>query len=135
VKQGVQILVVDDEAIVRRAIKMLLEHDGHTVLTVDSGDLALAELAQRRFDLVITDFSMPRMKGDELVTHIRQLIPNQPVIMITAFVEEYKIFGDASGRVDSLLLKPFSLEELRDSIEHVLSKKRPVQINELPPVI
>jgi len=127
--------VVDDEAIVRRAIKMLLEHDGHMVFSVEGGELALAELAQRRFDLVITDFSMPGMKGDELVAHIRQIIPDQLIIMVTAFVEECKIFGAASGRVDALLLKPFSLKELRDVIEHVFNQKQPHQMNDLPPNI
>jgi len=119
--------VVDDEAIVRRAIKMLLEHDGHMVFSVEGGELALAELAQRRFDLVITDFSMPGMKGDELVAHIRQIIPDQLIIMVTAFVEEYKIFGAVSGRVDALLLKPFSLKELRDVIEHVFNQNNHIK--------
>ena len=119
-KKGVQILVVDDEAIVRQSIKMLLEHDGHGVWAVDSGEAALAELTQRKFDLVITDYSMPGMQGDELVARIRQLIPDQPIIMATAFVQEYKTFGEASGYADALLLKPFSFDELRGAIEQVL---------------
>jgi CheY-like chemotaxis protein len=131
VKRGVKILVVDDEAIVRRAIKMLLEHDGHKVWPVDSGEAALAELAQRSFDLVITDFSMPGMKGDQLVARIRQLMPTQPIILATAFVEDYKIFGQAIGPVDALLFKPFSLEELREAIERVLAPEQPAQTNSL----
>ena len=121
-KKGVQILVVDDEAIVRQSIKMRLEHDGDHVWAVDSGEAALAELAHRKFDLVITDFSMVGMQGDDLVTRIRQLIPNQPIIMATAFVEEYKVFGDVSARVDALLLKPFLFIELRDAIDQVLEE-------------
>ena len=111
---------------------MLWEHDGHQVWQADSGEAALVKLAQRKFDLVITDFSMPGMHGDQLVARIRQLIPTQPVIMITAFVEEYKIFGEASGRVDALLLKPFAFQELRDAIEQVLIQVQPDQSN-LPP--
>ena len=127
-------MVVDDEPIVRRSITMLLEHDGHQVWQADSGEAALVELAQRKFDLVITDFSMPGMQGDHLVTRISQLIPTQPVIMITAFVEEYKVFGETSGWVDALLLKPFAFQELRDAIEQVLIQMQSDQTN-LPPTI
>jgi CheY-like chemotaxis protein len=134
VRQGVQILVVDDEAIVRRSIAMLLEHDGHDVCPVESGEAALVQLAQRRFDLIITDFSMPGIQGDQLVAKIRQRTPTQPIIMATAFVEEYRIFGQTSGRVDALLLKPFSIKELREAIELALTQEQPDQTSGLPPI-
>ena len=111
---------------------MLLEHDGHEVCAVDCGEAALAELAQRKFDLVITDFSMPGMHGDQLVSHIRRLAPNQPIIMITAFVEEYKTFGQASGQINALLLKPFSFKELREAIERVLTPEQVDRPGDLP---
>ena len=107
---------------------MLLARDGHEVCAVDSGEAALEQIAQaagRKFDLVITDFSMPGMHGDELVTRIREVAPDQPIIMCTAFVEDYKVFGEASGQVDALLLKPFSFQELRESIEQVLDDGNP----------
>ena len=113
---------------------MLLEHDGHEVCLADSGEAALEILAQRKFDLVITDFSMPGMHGDQLVVRIRQLIPNQPIIMASAFVEKYKIFGEASGQVDALLLKPFGMKELRAAIEQVLIQAPPEQTSDLPPM-
>jgi len=115
-------------------MKMLLEHDGHEVCLADSGEAALEILAQRKFELVITDFSMPGMHGDQLVVRIRQLIPNQPIIMASAFVEEYKIFGEASGQVDALLLKPFGMKELRAAIEQVLIQAPPEQTSDLPPM-
>jgi len=128
-------LAVDDEPSVRRSIKMLLEHDGHQVTAADSGEAALAELAQRKFDLVITDFSMPGMQGDQLVARIRQLMPNQPIIMATGFVEDYKVFGQASGRVDALLLKPFSFKELREAIEKALPHEHPDLTSDMPIII
>jgi len=134
VRKRIQILVVDDEEMVRRRMKMLLEHDGHEVCLADSGEAALEILAQRKFELVITDFSMPGMHGDQLVVRIRQLIPNQPIIMASAFVEEYKIFGEASGQVDALLLKPFGMKELRAAIEQVLIQAPPEQTSDLPPM-
>jgi len=126
-KHGIDFLVVDDETIVSDTIKMLLVHDGHEAQAVETGEAALARMEQRRFDVVITDFHMPGMKGDQLVARIKELYPGQPVIMITAFAEEYnqKVFGQPSGRADVLLLKPFSLAELREAINRVFPRKNP----------
>jgi DNA-binding response OmpR family regulator len=121
--KGLEILVVDDEALVGETIKLLLDHEEHKVCHVESGEAALAELAQRKFDLVITDFLMPGMQGDELVASIRQLAPAQPIIMVTAFINEFKVFGQSAGKPDAILLKPFSLTELRDAINRVLTRE------------
>jgi two-component system response regulator FlrC len=134
VKQGVQILVVDDEAIVRRSIQLLLEHDGHKVCPVDCGEAALEKLAQHKFDLVITDFSMPGMQGDQLIASIRQLMPNQPIIMATAFVKEFRIFGQVFEEPDALLIKPFTLKELREAVAQVLTQRKPRQASDLSAV-
>jgi len=128
-------MVVDDEPTVRNAIKRLLEHAGHTVATAEGGEAALEILAKETFDLVITDFSMPGMHGDQLVARIRQTIPNQRIIMATAFVEEYKVFGQTSAPVDALLLKPFSLQELHEAIARVMQPGNDRQWDAPPPAV
>jgi len=120
---GCQILVVDDEPTVSGAIKLLLQFDGHAVQTVDRGEAALALLEQHPFDLIITDFFMPGMKGDQLAARIKQRWPDQPVIMVTAFAEEFNAFGKAQGDVDFLLPKPFFRDELREAVFQVLIGK------------
>jgi len=127
--QELQILVVDDEQSVRRAVKMLLEHAGHKVWDADGGETALQELAQRKFDIVITDFSMPGMHGDQLIARIRQILPAQPIILVTGFPEEYDAFGRPAGKADVLLLKPFTLRELHEAIRRVLALEPPDQPN------
>lgn len=117
-------MVVDDEPMVRDSIKMLLQHFGCIVSTVGDGEAALAEMHRRSFDVVLTDFSMPGMPGDKLVAHIRELWPAQRVIMVTAYVEEYKVFGNPAHSVDALVLKPFSLKDLLDAIESVLEEPK-----------
>jgi CheY-like chemotaxis protein len=134
VKKALQILVVDDDAAMRQSIKLLLEHDGHKVFPVDSSKAALVELAERRFDLVITDFLMPGIQGDELVAHIRKLIPTQPILMVTAFLNEYEKYGQASGGIHALLLKPFSRQELQDAIEQVLPHEQQDQTSDVQPI-
>lgn len=121
-REGLNILVVDDEPGVRQALKCLLEHGGHKVGAVEGGAAALALLPERKFDVVITDFSMPGMRGDQLVNRIRQMVPTQRIIMATAFAEDYPMLGEPGGGVDALLLKPFSFSDLNQTIERVLAK-------------
>jgi CheY-like chemotaxis protein len=121
----VNILVVDDEPVVRQAITRLLRHCGHRVEAVENGENALACLSHHAFDIIITDLSMPGMQGDELVARIRQVLPAQIIILSTAFAEEYQMFDQPIQRVDALLLKPFSIDDLSETIERVLTKQPP----------
>ena len=115
------ILVVDDEAYVCDALKMLLTLDGHEVATANSGSEALALFDQRAFDVVITDYSMPAMKGDELAAAIKLKNPAQPIVMITAYVEVLTGTKSPLNGIDVLVSKPFRLEQLREAIAKVLA--------------
>jgi CheY-like chemotaxis protein len=115
-----QILVVDDEPAVGDAIKMMLQFDGHAVQTANGSQEARSLLEQGKFDLIITDYSMPGMKGDELAAVIKQRLPHQPIIMITAYAEMLKSSGDTLAGVDFILSKPFLLKDLREAIVRVL---------------
>ena len=115
-----QILVVDDEPAVCDAIKMMLKFDGHAVQTADGSKEALSLLEKDKFDLIIMDYSMPGMKGDELAAVIKQRLPHQPIIMITAYAEMLKSSSDPLPGVDFILSKPFSLADLREAIAGVL---------------
>src|SRR5580765_7865036 len=95
-----KILVVDDEPFVCDAVKMMLAFDGHDVQTANSGKEALEIFDKGKFDLVITDFSMPAMKGDELAIAIKSRIPKQPVVMITAYAEMLQSSGTPLSGVD-----------------------------------
>ncbi len=115
-----RILVVDDEPFVCDAVKMMLAFDGHIVETANSGKDALALFEQRKFDVVITDFAMPLMKGDELAAAIKARNPRQPVVMITAYAEMLQSSGNPLTGVDFVISKPFLLENLREAIAKVV---------------
>src|SRR5580658_8096907 len=108
-KARYQILVVDDEPTVCKAIQMMLRYYGHEVQTACDGAAALTAFEAGKFDLVITDYLMPEMKGDQLVTQIKQSRPDQRIIMVTAFAEDFLTRGKSTGGVDYVLNKPFSL--------------------------
>ena len=119
VSQQKRILVVDDEPFVCDAVKMMLNFDGHVVDTASNARDALAIFDQGKFDLVITDFAMPNMKGDELAAAIKERCPGQPVVMITAYAEMLQSSGKTMPAVDLVISKPFLLENLRDAIAKV----------------
>jgi CheY-like chemotaxis protein len=111
-----RILVVDDEPLVCDAVRMMLDFDGHVVETVVSAKDALAKLEGNKFDLVITDYQMPGMRGDELAAAIKARDPKSPVVMITAYAEMLQAAGNPLTGVDFIISKPFLLENLREAI-------------------
>ena len=73
--------MVDDELLICDVVKMMLDFDGHLVETVGCAKDALETLQASKFDLVITDFEMPGMKGDELAAAITARDPKQVVML------------------------------------------------------
>jgi two-component system NtrC family response regulator len=118
-----RILVVDDEPFVCDAVKMMLEFDGHMIETAGSGKDALALFEKGKFDLVITDYAMPGMKGNELAAQIKALNPNQPIVMITAYAEMLAANKTPLDAVDCVISKPFLLEDLRAAIAKATAAK------------
>ena len=115
------ILVVDDEPLVCETVTMLLRLDGHLVDTASSGKEALALFEKEKYDLVITDYAMPVMKGDELAMTIKARTPGQPIVLITAYAEMLKASHHPLTGVDFVISKPFLLENLREAIHKATS--------------
>ena len=120
VVRGKRILLVDDEEPLRACVRMMLELDGHQVTEATNGAEALSLFRLGEFDLVITDFEMPVMEGNELALSLKLLAPSLPILMITA---SEKARGDAENPVDALLNKPVTLNELRSAVEKLLSPR------------
>jgi CheY-like chemotaxis protein len=92
------------------------------VETACDGPEALALFEKGKFDVVITDFAMPLMRGDELVAAIKARNPKQPVVMITAYADTLVPPGHPPLGVDCVLSKPFLLEDLRLAIARAISR-------------
>ena len=116
--RGKRIMVVEDQESVRACLRMMLELEGHQVTEASNGAEALKLFAVGHFDLVITDFEMPVMKGNELAVCIKRLAPALPVLMITASALARR---DAENPVDTLLDKPFTVTDLHRALEKLLS--------------
>jgi CheY-like chemotaxis protein len=116
--RGKRILLVDDEPSVRQALRMMLKFDGHSVIEANDGAEALDLFTKGQFDLVATDFEMPVMKGNELAVRIKNLAPKQPILLITAYEKD---LSDSENPVDGILVKPFTMGNLRGAIAKLLS--------------
>ena len=112
-----EILVVDDDEIIRRGLKRLLDNNGYQVELAGSAEQALSILNQRAFDLVLTDLQMPGINGLELLREIKARTAHTPVVMITAHaVAEYVIQALRSGASD-FVPKPYKTDELLSIVE------------------
>ena len=123
------ILVVEDEGTQREALAGVLQQWGHTVLTAGSADLALAVLADRPVDLLLTDLRMPGRSGLELLAECRQRRPDVAVVVVTAY-------GTVEGAVEAMrkgasdfVSKPLDLDRLALVIERTLNLRQLVHEN------
>jgi CheY-like chemotaxis protein len=117
------ILVVDVDPSVADALRLLLKVDGHKVEVAGNGETALAKYKVGNHDLVIAAFLMPGMDGLELARLIRESVPRQPILLVTAHFETVSNSEKARLQyVNAVLGKPFSLEQLRDAIKEVLPR-------------
>lgn len=115
------ILVVDDEARMRRFIRMNMELEGYQIIEADNGIVALEQIRQYTPDLVVMDVMMPEMDGFETLKLLRE-ISTVPVILLTVKSdEEDKIQGLGLG-ADDYITKPFSPRELISRITAVLRR-------------
>ncbi|PYK14176.1 MAG: hypothetical protein DME55_15615 [Verrucomicrobia bacterium] len=108
-----RILVVDDEPQMCELVQAMLEHDGHTVVTAPSATRALEVLDRDNFDLMITDYLMPGMKGDQLGAHVKHRYQIK-VVMLSACPPTRP-----PREIDYIVLKPFSPFNLRLAIDAV----------------
>ena len=115
---NLRILVVDDELAIRDVITSYLAAEGHEVTTANDGLHAFDIFTRSSWDLVITDRSMPRMRGDELAARVKSLHPEVPVIMLTGSLGVHE--GDPDiPHVDRVLRKPFHFAKLSAAISAV----------------
>ena len=112
------ILVVDDEPSYRKAMKRLLNRDGHSVTLAEDGVDGLRILENKEFDMVLTDINMPNMNGWEFLEKLDALYPDLPAAIITGYLEESDVTNskvDISTR--KILRKPIKLKDIRELIE------------------
>lgn len=123
-KNKLRILLVDDIQDLLDVIGMLLEMDGHELRYAMNYTDALALVESEPFDLVISDYRMPRMHGLYLLDMIKDIKPDLPVVIMTAYGSDDMLSEAKRKGVDMVLSKPFSHNELTDCIRKLSRKWR-----------
>ncbi len=131
-----RILIVEDSLGVARALHRALglHQDGvYRVETCESGELALARLHEREFDLLISDFRLPGIDGLELIRRAQQIKPEIRTILVTAFGSP-EVEEEARKVTQAYIPKPFRLNDIIRVVERVLSEPThtapPVEVND-----
>jgi DNA-binding NtrC family response regulator len=127
-----RILVVDDDHSMRLALSESLESCGYNIAAAENGHEALALFKNGKFDLVVTDMKMPGMTGIEVLRVVKDLAPEIPVILITAYGTVGTAVEAMKEGAAEFIMKPFSLDDLEAVVKHVLNTfaQKPLQRKE-----
>jgi two-component system response regulator FlrC len=117
----VKVLFVDDDPAATRLYRAMLTDAGHTVMTLDSGVDAVEAAGRDHFDVVVTDFNMPGIKGDVTLSLLRARDPRLPVILLTSDPTPV-LERQARHAGAALLRKPCSAAELLRTLARVARK-------------
>ncbi len=122
------LLVVDDDPYVLESLASLLREFGYRVQTCQNATEALDTLRERTYDVVLTDIKMPGITGIELLRHIRDLDPQIPVILLTAFAElDVAVDAIKRGAFD-FITKPFNPEYLSHAVERAVKYAKLIEM-------
>ena len=119
-----KILVVDDDALVRSYLDQVLTHEGYQVLTVESGEAALACIAAQEFDLALIDLKMDGVGGMEVLAAVRQQWPDTIVILLTGHPTLETVFEALKQGAYDYMFKPCRILELRESVGRGLAMRQ-----------
>ena len=111
-KNGLSVLVVDDEVFIRQILSRIVSREGYSVDQASDGIEALDKMSERRFNFVISDIKMPRMDGMELLATIKEKYPETHVLLITAYAGEYTAEDAIAAGADYFITKPFKNVEI-----------------------
>ncbi len=128
-----RILIIEDDAAIRRGIVDTLQVSGYATLEAARGDTGLASAVRDSYDLLLLDLVLPGRDGLSILEELRRVRPTVPVIILTARGEESDRVRGLRLGADDYVVKPFSVKELLARVEAVLrrSPERPLEIGRL----
>ena len=111
---------MEDEELIREVVHAFLQDDGHTVTLAADGLEGLEAFKKGQFDLVVSDWAMPGLNGDQLAAATKKLRPEIPVIMVTGFGDIAEASQSEPSFVDAVLSKPVQPRQIREAIARVV---------------
>jgi DNA-binding response OmpR family regulator len=124
-----RVLIAEDDQALGRFLSRGLEADGHHARLVFDGGAAVQAFHEDRPDLTILDLNMPVKDGEQVLGEIRNLEPDLPVLVLTGRQEVDTRVRCLDHGADDMMLKPFSLQELRARCRALLRRKREARLH------
>ncbi len=123
---SINILVIDDEEVIRKSFILALDGTGHNVETVESGEKGIEKAQESNFDLIFLDLRMPGLDGIETLRELWQIGRSVPIYITTAFYDDF--IDQLQSATDDgisfyLLKKPVDRDEIRSIAKVVLERK------------
>lgn len=119
------ILLIDDDEKISHMVAMLLEHIGYTAIFASGGNEALAVLESKTGEIgcVLTDLTMPDMDGLEILSLVKKISPEMPVVLASGY-DETHVLNSRPVPIppDAYIQKPFQIAELKTTLERILGK-------------
>ena len=121
---GQRILIIDDEAGIRDSLETLLTLEGFRVDMAPEGRAGLDLLASKTYDLLLLDLALPGESGIDLLPRIKSLVPDLPIIMITAYGTVNNVIDAIRAGASNFIQKPWDNEKLLADIRSAIGKNR-----------
>jgi len=109
-------MIVDDEPIVGKRLKRLFEKDGYNVEIFSRGSMALKELENKKFDIIITDLKMGKVDGMQILETAREKYPDTKIIIISGLSKNELVIDALKKGAYSFIVKPFKFNELKEVV-------------------
>ena len=122
-KLEVRILIVDDDEDICRMLATLIEREGFKAIMANDGEPALESIRSASPDLMLLDMRMPNMDGSEVLAHAKELDPDLPVVIITAFGEIHGAVEAIKAGAYDYLTKPFEHDDVIRVVHRALSER------------
>jgi two-component system cell cycle response regulator CpdR len=122
-----RILIAEDEEALRALTARALTDSGHEVVTAIDGADALDIITREagRFELLLTDIRMPLMDGIALALSVARDHPSITILLMTAYAEQRERAANLDALIHDVVLKPFTLAEIKAAVAEALQAKRP----------
>ena len=127
-----RILLVDDNRSGLAARRAVLEEIGYTVDCASDARSGLELFSKHRHDLVVTDFRMPDMDGDEFITRIRKRSPDTPIVLLSGFVEALGLTEKNTGSNSVIMKSSREVQHLTSAVKRLLKTPRKPPAAEAP---
>ena len=122
-----RVLIVDDDLLILKSLKMILEMEGYDVGTAQTGAEAITKSQLERYDLALLDIKLPDMEGTELLTKIHRTTPTMVKIMVTGFPTQDNTIDAFNRGADTYLVKPVTPQKLLAVLKQKLKERQDVE--------